>query len=56
MNLFIRLSVILFLLTLGLYAEREKIKSSVLIFGGVSLDTYESGYNWALIKMINRVR
>jgi len=56
MNLFVRLSVIFFLLTLGLHAEREKIKSSMVISGGVSLGAYQSGYNWALIKMINRIR
>ena len=36
--------------------EREKIKSSMVISGGVSLGAYESGYNWAIIKMMNKVR
>ncbi|HSR73538.1 MAG TPA: patatin-like phospholipase family protein, partial [Sulfurovum sp.] len=56
MTLLVRLSVIFFLVTLGLHAELEKIKSSMVISGGVSLGAYESGYNWALIRMVNRVR
>lgn len=56
MNLFLKLSIIFFVLTLGLHAEREKIKSSMVISGGVSLGAYESGYNWALLKMVNKVR
>lgn len=56
MNLIVRLSVIFFLLSLVLHAEREKIKSSLVISGGVSLGAYQSGYNWALIKMNNKVR
>ena len=56
MNYFLKLSIILSLLTLGLHAEREKIKASMVISGGVSLGAYESGYNWALIKMLNKIR
>ena len=28
----------------------------MVISGGVSLGAYESGYNWAMIKMLNKVR
>jgi len=56
MNHLLRLSIIFSLLASGLHAEREKIKSSMVISGGVSLGAYESGYNWALIKMISKVR
>jgi len=56
MNLFLKLLIILSLLTLGLHAEREKVDASLVISGGVSLGAYQSGYNWALIKMINRIR
>jgi predicted acylesterase/phospholipase RssA len=54
MKLFFKHSLLLFLLTLTLHAEREKIKASMVISGGVSLGAYESGYNWALINMLKR--
>jgi len=56
MNLFLKLLLVSTLLTFTLYAEREKVKSSMVISGGVSLGAYESGYNWAIIKMMNKVR
>ena len=55
MNYVLKLSIILSLLTLALHAERQKIKSSLVISGGVSLGAYESGYNWALVKMLNKI-
>jgi len=39
-----------------LHAEREKIDFSMVISGGVSLGAYESGYNWAMIKMLAKIR
>lgn len=56
MNIFVKLSVLLLLFTFSLHAERETIKSSMVISGGVSLGAYESGYNWALIKLSSKVR
>ncbi len=56
MKLFLKLSLIFSLLTLSLHAEREKVNLSMVISGGVSLGAYESGYNWAMIKMLNKVR
>jgi len=56
MNHLVKILILLSLITLSLHAEREKIKSSVVISGGVSLGAYESGYNWALIKLVNKVR
>jgi len=56
MKLFLKLSLIFSLLTLALHAEREKVNLSMVISGGVSLGAYESGYNWAMIKMLNKVR
>jgi predicted acylesterase/phospholipase RssA len=56
MNLLLKFSLLFSLLTLTLYAEREKVKASIVISGGVSLGAYESGYNWALIKMVNKLR
>ncbi len=56
MNHLVKILILLSLSTLSLHAEREKIKSSIVISGGVSLGAYESGYNWALIKLVNKVR
>lgn len=56
MKLFFKLFLLFPLLTLNLYAEREKINLSMVISGGVSLGAYESGYNWAMIKMLNKAR
>jgi len=38
------------------HAQREKINFSMVISGGVSLGAYESGYNWAIIKMLSKIR
>jgi len=56
MKLFLKLSLIFSLLTLSLHAQREKVNLSMVISGGVSLGAYEAGYNWAMIKMLNKVR
>ena len=56
MKLFLKISLIFSLLTLSLHAEREKVNLSMVISGGVSLGAYESGYNWAMIKMLNKVK
>jgi len=54
MNIVLKLSLIFTLLTLTLHAERQKLKASLVISGGVSLGAYESGYNWALINIMKR--
>ena len=66
MKLFLKLFFISSLLTLGLHAEagkaenekveRERIDFALVISGGVSLGAYEAGYNWALIKMMAKVK
>ena len=56
MKLFLKLSLIFSILTLSLHAQREKVNLSLVISGGVSLGAYEAGYNWAMIKMLNKVR
>ena len=56
MNIFLKLSLVLSILTLTLHAQREKINFSLVISGGVSLGAYEAGYNWAMIKMLKEVR
>ena len=56
MKHFLKLSLILSLFSIGLHAEREKINLSMVISGGVSLGAYESGYNWAMIKMLHKIR
>jgi predicted acylesterase/phospholipase RssA len=50
------LSLIFSLFTVSLHAEREKIDFSMVISGGVSLGAYEAGYNWAMIKMLSKIR
>lgn len=44
------------LFTTTLHAKRDQINFSMVISGGVSLGAYESGYNWAMIKMLAKVR
>ena len=52
------------LLTLNLYAQtdennetgRKQVNFSMVISGGVSLGAYEAGYNWAIIKMLIKVK
>jgi len=56
MKLFLKLSFLFSLFTFNLHAEREKVDLSMVISGGVSLGAYEAGYNWAMIKMLNKVR
>ncbi|MCW8821548.1 MAG: patatin-like phospholipase family protein [Sulfurovum sp.] len=56
MKLFLQISLIFFLITLSLHAEREKVNASLVISGGVSLGAYEAGYNWALIRMLTKVK
>jgi predicted acylesterase/phospholipase RssA len=35
---------------------KDRINFSMVISGGVSLGAYESGYNWAMIKMLSEIR
>ena len=61
MNILVKLSLLLSLLTLSISAnteenKREKLDFSLIISGGVSLGAYEAGYNWAMIKMLNEVK
>ncbi|WP_309497498.1 patatin-like phospholipase family protein [Sulfurovum sp.] len=57
----LKLSLIFSLFTLTLHAqpqeqEREKLNLSMVLSGGVSLGAYQSGYNWAMIKMLSKMR
>ena len=56
MKYLIKLSLLFSLLTFSLHAEREKLYFSAVISGGVSLGAYEAGYNWAIIKMLSKIR
>ncbi len=56
MKLFFKLSLIFSIFIHTLYAEREKLDFSMVISGGVSLGAYESGYNWAMIKMLQKIK
>jgi len=56
MKHFLKLSLILSLFSSAIHAQREEIGLSMVISGGVSLGAYESGYNWAMIKMMQKVR
>ena len=60
---FIKLSLLLSLLTLNLHAQlenntttRKQVDFSLIISGGVSLGAYEAGYNWAVIKMLTKAK
>jgi predicted acylesterase/phospholipase RssA len=48
--------LLLTLCNINLHAEQEKIDFSMVISGGVSLGAYEAGYNWAMIKMLSKIR
>ena len=56
MKHFLKLSLILSLFSTAIHAQREEVGLSIVISGGVSLGAYESGYNWAMIKMLHKVR
>jgi len=56
MKYFLKLSLILSIFSMTLHAEREEVGMSIVISGGVSLGAYESGYNWAMIKMLQKVK
>ncbi|WP_373032222.1 patatin-like phospholipase family protein [Sulfurovum sp.] len=61
MKRFLKYLFIFTMLTYSLYAEnnnteRTKVSASLVISGGVSLGAYEAGYNWALIKMLTKVK
>lgn len=59
MNKLIKLLLLLSTLTLTLSAQtnqREQTDFSMIISGGVSLGAYEAGYNWAMIKMLSRIK
>ena len=58
-----KLSLLLSLFTLSLQAQikdnnvtRKQVNFSLIISGGVSLGAYEAGYNWAIIKMLAKVK
>jgi len=56
MKLLFKLSLLFTLLNISLHAEREKINLSLVISGGVSLGAYEAGYNWAMVKMLSKMK
>jgi len=56
MHILLKLTLIFTLLTFFLHAKREKIDFSLVISGGVSLGAYEAGYNWSMIKMLNKIK
>jgi predicted acylesterase/phospholipase RssA len=56
LKLFFSLALLLSLGSSTLHAEPEKIDFSIVISGGVSLGAYESGYNWAIVKMLSKIR
>ncbi|SFZ98260.1 hypothetical protein MNB_SV-5-1772 [hydrothermal vent metagenome] len=46
-----------FALTLNAKTEASKtINFSMVISGGVSLGAYEAGYNWAMVKMLSKIK
>jgi len=56
MKLLFKFSLLFSLLNISLHAEREKIDISLVISGGVSLGAYEAGYNWAMVKMLSKMK
>ena len=59
MKQILKLIITLSVLTIALHAQedkRQKIDFSMIISGGVSLGAYEAGYNWAMVKMLSRIK
>ncbi|RUM69653.1 MAG: hypothetical protein DSZ08_06025 [Sulfurovum sp.] len=61
MHIFFKLLLIFSFCSIHVYATsthhtRKEIDFSLIISGGVSLGAYEAGYNWALIKMLSKLR
>jgi predicted acylesterase/phospholipase RssA len=54
-KLFTLLSL-LFNLHAEAYETKQPIDLSMVISGGVSLGAYEAGYNWAMVKMLSKIR
>ena len=50
------LLVLITLLQTTLFAKVKEVNFSIVISGGVSLGAYEAGYNWAMIKMLSKLR
>jgi len=55
-NKFLTLALICSLSSSFLHAKRAKIDFSIVISGGVSLGAYKAGYNWAMIKMLSKIK
>ena len=60
---FFKLTLLFSYLTYTLHAEnvnnphkRQQVDFSLIISGGVSLGAYEAGYNWAIIKILSKVK
>ena len=62
MYLLKKLTLFITIFTVTLHAQhsknntREQVDFSLVISGGVSLGAYEAGYNWAIIKMLTKVK
>ena len=61
-NIFLKLTILLSITQSLLYADNNQTEASktidfsMVISGGVSLGAYESGYNWAMIKMLSEIK
>ncbi len=58
MKRLLKLSLVCSMLTAGLYAQDQgkELDISMVISGGVSLGAYESGFNWALVNMLKKMK
>ncbi|RRS31393.1 MAG: hypothetical protein P794_03785 [Epsilonproteobacteria bacterium (ex Lamellibrachia satsuma)] len=55
MKSFFKVSLLLLLFDIPLYAKAKEVDFSMVISGGISLGAYEAGYNWAMIKMLSHM-
>ncbi len=55
-NIFFILLLCFIIPNFNLFAKRKEIRISMVISGGVSLGAYEAGYNWAMIKLLRKLK
>jgi len=57
MKLYVNFLLSVILIQTALHAQKPKeVDFSMVISGGVSLGAYEAGYNWAMVKMLSKLR
>ena len=56
MKSFFTLLIFITFFQTSLFAKVKEVNFSIVISGGVSLGAYEAGYNWAMVKMLSKLK